>query len=110
MNASRPDPDAREVDRIAGLMTVAGDNDEAIDAFLLRCVRGSSWTARIRTAEVEAKVLGRVPLGTISERSCCCVRLLLNRPVPVEPGLRFLLVADDDSGIEAVGVIRPWEA
>jgi hypothetical protein len=99
-------PDAREVDRVEALMTVLDDN--AADAFLARCVAGSSWMALIRTAEVHATVLARNPLGSFDERVCTCVRLRLDLPVPIEPGLRFRIVADDDSDLGATGVVRPW--
>ena len=99
-------PDSREVDRIEALVTVV--DAEATDAFLARCVFGSRWMARIRTAEVAATVLSRHPLGTFDERVCTCVRLGLALPVPVEPGLRFQLVAEDDSGLAATGIVRPW--
>src|SRR6516164_7022890 len=99
-----PMPDAREVDRIEAVVTVVDAG--AVDAFLARCVAGSTWTARIRTAEVPATVLARTPLGTFDERVCACVRLRLTRPVPVEPGLRFRLVADSESGVAATGVVR----
>ena len=68
------EPDSREVARIEALSTVEGGDPEA-DAFLDRCVPGSTWIARIRTAEVSATVLSRTPLGTFSERVCTCVRL-----------------------------------
>ena len=98
--------EAREVDRIEALVTVVAPG--ATDAFLARCVPGSTWTARIRTATVAATVLARSPLGTFDERDCTCVRLGLTRPVPVEPGLRFRITADDESGLEAAAVVRPW--
>jgi hypothetical protein len=106
MRPDRPPPDAREVDRVEGVVTVP--DEAAADAFLARCVPGASWSLRIRTAEVAATVLARVPLGTFDERICTCVRLLLTRPVPVEPGLRFRLIHPADPPIEAVGVVRPW--
>ncbi|MDB5351687.1 MAG: hypothetical protein JWN86_2934 [Planctomycetota bacterium] len=101
------EPDSREVARVEALSTVDGGDPE-IDAFLDRCVPGSTWTARIRTAEVSATVLSRAPLGTFSERVCTCVRLRLSRAVPVEPGLRFEIVANDDSGLTAKCLVRPW--
>ena len=103
---NRPDPDAREVDRIEAIVT-ADDSDRA-DDFLARCVPGSTWVARIRTAEVEAKVLARNPLGTFDERVCTCLSLRLVLPVPVEPGLRIRIEADDFSGLGASGKVRPW--
>ena len=102
----RPQPDAREVDRIEALVT-ADDSDRA-DDLLARCVLGSTWTAQIRTAEVTATVVARNPLGTFDERVCTCLSLRLALPVPVEPGLRFRIVADDGSDLGASGVIRPW--
>ncbi len=103
---SRPEPDAREVDRVEALMTV--DDPATAGDFLTRCVPGSTWTAHIRTAAVGATVLARTPLGTFDERVCTCLRLRLALPVPVEPGLRFRIVADDPSALAAVGVVRPW--
>jgi len=108
MSRPRRQPDAREVDRFAGLMS-PGDDDRQAEAFLARCVVGSTWTARIRTAEVAATVAARGPLGTLDERTCTCLDLHLARPVPVEPGLRFQIVADDDPGLTARGVVRPWK-
>jgi hypothetical protein len=102
----RPSPDAREVDRIEALVT-ADDTDRA-DELLARCVLGSTWTALIRTAEVTATLVARNPLGTFDERVCTCLSLRLALPVPVEPGLRFRIVADDGSDLGASGVIRPW--
>ncbi len=106
MPQPHPMPDSREVDRIDALMTVVDPSQ--VDAFLDRCVPGSTWKAHIRTAEVSAKVLTRTPLGTFDERVCTCLRLRLALPVPVEPGLRFKIVADDASGLGASGVVRPW--
>ena len=87
-----PDPDIREVDRIEALCTVEGDERE-IDAFLDRCVPGSTWTARIRTAEVRRPLLSRTPWAR-SPSGLHLRSLRLTRPVPVEPGLRFQIVAD----------------
>jgi hypothetical protein len=104
---SRSYPDAREVDRVDGLMTV--DDSARADEFLARCVPGTNWTARIRTARIRAGVVSRGPLGTFDERVCSCVRLRLALPIPVEPGLRFQIVADDDESLSATGVVRPWD-
>ncbi len=104
---SPTDPDSREVTRIEALVTVLGDQG-LIDGFLDRCVPGSTWTARVRTAEVAATVINRTPLGTFDERVCTCVRLRLSRAVPVEPGLRFEIEADDRSGLSAKCLVRPW--
>jgi hypothetical protein len=103
---SRPQPDAREVDRVEALVTV--DDSDLVDVFLKRCVPGSTWTALIRTAKVTARVVARSPLGMFDERICTCLSLRLALPVPVEPGLRFRIVADDGSNLGASGVVRPW--
>ncbi len=79
-----------------------------VEEFLVRCVVGSTWRAKIRTAEVTAHVAARSPLGTFDERHCTCIRLDLELPVPVEPGLRFQIAAGDDPGLSATGVVRPW--
>jgi hypothetical protein len=106
MEAARPMPDAREVNRVDALVTVV--DPSAVDDFLNRCFPGSCWTARIRTAEVSAKVLSREPLGTFDERVCTCLRLRLSRAVPVEPGLRFQLLCEAPE-VTATGVVRPWD-
>lgn len=99
-------PDAREVDRLEALVTV---NDPAkADEFLRECLPGTVWHVRIRTAEVWATIRDRKPLGSFDERDCTCVSLRLARPVPVEPGLRFQLVAEEDESLTASGLIRPW--
>src|ERR1700760_2217469 len=103
---SRPQPDAREVDRVEALITA--DDSDLADELLARCVPGSTWTALIRTAEVTATVVARNPLGTFDERVCTCLSLRLALPVPVEPGLRFRIVADDGTDLGASGVVRPW--
>ena len=99
-------PDAREVKRIEALVTA--DDSTRADDLLVRCVPGSTWTALIRTAEVTATVVARKPLGTFDERVCTCLSLRLALPVPVEPGLRFRIIADDGTDLGASGVIRPW--
>jgi len=99
-------PDAREVDRIEVLVTV-NDRDRA-ESFLRRCRPGSTWSVRIRTAEVAGQVLARRPLGSFDERDCTCLSVRLARPVPVEPGLRLQIAAEDDPGLSASAVIRPW--
>src|SRR5262245_54592121 len=99
-------PDAREVDRVEALATALGEG--MTEAFLARCVPGSMWTARIRTAEVEARIVAREPLGSFEESACTCLTLSLARPVPVEPGLRFQIVADDKSGVVGACLVRPW--
>src|SRR4051794_4875441 len=99
-------PDAREVDRIEALVTV---NDPAkADAFLHQCRPGTTWRVLIRTADVSATVRDRTPLGSLNERDYTCLSLRLARPVPVEPGLRFQVVAEDDESLSASGLIRPW--
>ncbi|MFO0957611.1 MAG: hypothetical protein U0800_09130 [Isosphaeraceae bacterium] len=99
--------DAREVDRVEALVTA--DDSARADEFLSRCEFGSRWLARIRTAEVEATVLARNPLGSFDERQVTCLRLGLSRSVPVEPRLRFRLEADDDPGLTASALVRPWD-
>jgi hypothetical protein len=99
-------PDAREVDRIEALVTA---NDPArADAFLQECLPGTTWRVIIRTAEVWATIRDRTPLGSLDERDCTCLSLRLARPVPVEPGLRFQLIAEDDESLRASGLVRPW--
>ncbi len=106
MAAEHAPIDAREVDRVEVLATA--DDSERADEFLGRCEFGSRWLARIRTAEVEATVLARNPLGSFDERQVTCLRLGLSRAVPVEPRLRFRLVAEDDQGLTASALVRPW--
>jgi hypothetical protein len=104
---SRPEkPDAREVDRVEALVTA--DDPARADEVLARFAPGSTWLARIRTAEVEATVLAHNPLGTFDERVCTCLSLRLAAPVPVEPGLRFHLLTDDADDLHASAVVRPW--
>jgi hypothetical protein len=101
-------PDAREVDRIEVLVTT---NDSArADAFLELCRPGSRWSVQIRTALVPATVRARRPLGSFDEHDCTCLTLRLERPVPVEPGLRLQLRAEDDPSLSAAGIIRPWDS
>ena len=101
-----PALDAREVDRVEAI--VAADNVAPGVDWPARCAPGSTWIAQIRTAEVIATVLARNPLGTFDERMCTCLSLRLALPVPVEPGLRFHLLADDASDLRLSGVVRPW--
>jgi len=103
---SRSQPDAREVSRLEAIVTA--DDADLADRWLARCVPGSTWLAMIRTAEVTATVVARNPLGTFDERICPCLSLRLALPVPVEPGLRFRIVADDGTDLTASGVVRPW--
>lgn len=107
MAHSAAEPDAREVDRVEALVTV--NDARQVEAFLTRCVVGSTWRAKIRTALVTAHVLARTPLGTFDEHVCTCLRLGLDLPVPVEPGLRFQIFDADDAAVSATGVVRPWE-
>jgi hypothetical protein len=106
MTRPRRDPDAREVDRIEALVTV--DDAAKVDDFLARCVPGSTWLVSIRTALISATVRDRQPLGSFSERDFTCLSLQLALPVPVEPGLRFRIIADDDTSVHATGLVRPW--
>lgn len=104
---SRAEPDAREVDRLDAVVTPAESVEP--DAFLARCVPGSLWTVAIRTAEVRARLESRSPLGTLDQRLGTRVRLRLDRPVPVEPGLSVRLVSREDANISATGVVRIWD-
>src|SRR5215217_1519083 len=107
MSSSPLKPDAREVDVIEALVTA---NDASkVDTFLARCLPGTTWRVRIRTADVSAKVRDRRPLGSFDERDCTCLSLRLALPVPVEPGLRFQVYAEDDATLSASGLIRPWD-
>lgn len=106
MPTQNPAPDAREVVRVEAI--VAAVDAEATPDWPARCAVGSTWTARIRTAEVAATVVARNPLGTFDERACTCLSLRLALPVPVEPGLRFQLEADDAPDLRLSGVVRPW--
>ena len=103
---SRNDPDAREVVKVEALATV--DDASRAEEFLERCVPFSEWLVKIRTAEVSAEVKKHRPLGTFAETVCTCVTLRLNRPVPVEPGLRIRLALEDDPTLTASAVVRPW--
>ncbi len=103
---SARDPDAREVVKVEALATV--DDADRAEEFLDRCVTFSRWLVQIRTAEVSAEVRRRVPLGTFDERVCTCVTLRLDRPVPVEPGLRIRMMFEDDPTLTASAVVRPW--
>ena len=102
----RPDPEAREVDRIEVLATV--DDATLAGEFLDRCMPGSEWNVKIRTAEVSATLIRRKPLGTFDEHVCTCLSLWLTRTVPVEPGLRIHILDKDEERISATAVIRPW--
>ena len=100
-------PDAREVDRVEALAT-ANDSARA-DEFLGRCLPGSTWIVRIRTAEVAATIISCKPLGSVSQRDCTCLSLRLSLPVPVEPGLRFQIITPDDQTLTASALVRPWD-
>ena len=102
----RSQPEAREVDRIEALATV--NDSSRVDEFLDRCVPGSEWTVRVRTAEVSATLISRVPLGTFDERVCTCLSLWLTRTVPVEPGLRIQVLDREDEDLSVTAVVRPW--
>lgn len=106
MPAALPKIDAREVDRVEALVTVP-DNSR-IDDFLEAGVPGSPWQVQIRTASVAARLIARVPLGNFDERICTCLRLRLDRAVPVEPGLRFTLHPTADPSLEVAAIVRPW--
>src|SRR4051794_34037445 len=107
MTTPSPFPDAREVDRIEALVTVT--DAAKTDTFLARCVPGSTWLISIRTALVPATLLARRPMGSFNERDFTSLSLQLALPLPVEPGLRFRIIADDDESLSASGLIRPWD-
>lgn len=100
------DPDAREVDRLELIVTPA--DSAAPDALLAALAPGSSWLVRVRTAEVLGTLVGRAPLATLDQRLGTCLRLRLDRPVPVEPGLAVQVVCPADPALSAAGVVRPW--
>jgi hypothetical protein len=100
------DPDAREVVKVEALATA--DDSGRADEFLDRCGPASAWLVQIRTAEVRGQVRTRMALGTFDERVCTCVSLRLDRPVPVEPGLRIRLISEDDPTLTASAIVRPW--
>ena len=97
-------PDAREVDRVEAVVAAEGN----LTDWPRHCAVGSTWIAQIRTAEVRATIVARMPLGTFDESVCTCLSLRLDLPAPVEPGLRFHLHATDDPDIRLSGVVRPW--
>src|SRR4051794_23291023 len=106
MTTPRSWPDAREVDRIEALATA--DDPARVDEWLACGLPGSRWSVRIRTAEVLATLITRLPLGSFDEHDCTCVSLELDRPVPVEPGLRIRLIAVVEPSLSASAIIRPW--
>lgn len=106
MPEPRPLPEIREVDRIEALVTV--NDPTRASEFLERCAPGSDWIVHVRTAEVASTLIARRPLGSFDEEVCTCLSLWLSRIVPVEPGQRFQVVATDDEGLSATGVVRPW--
>lgn len=108
MPASDPRIDARERKSIDGLVTSVDATDPS--HFLERCTLGSTWIVSIRTATVRGTISRRTPLATFDETACTCLTIELDRPVPVEPGLRFRFEAEDQPEIKAAGVIRPWSA
>src|ERR1700760_1471769 len=103
MPSSR-DPDAREVVKVEALATV--DDAERAEEFLTQCVPFSRWLVRIRTAGGAAEGRKRMPLGPFDEPVCPCVTPPLNRPVPVEPGLRIRMSLEDDPTLFASAVVR----
>jgi hypothetical protein len=106
MTDPRPLPEIREVDRVEALATVS--DAARADDFLERCVPGSEWTVRIRTAEVSATLIARAPLGSVDEHICTCLSLWLKLPVPVEPGQRFQIVDPGDETLGVAAIVRPW--
>jgi len=106
MAATPRDPDAREVVRVEALVTV--QDPAQVDRFLAECLPGTTWRVLIRTAKVWATIRDRNPLGSFDERDFLCVTLRLARPVPVEPGLRFQIISEEDPNLWASALVRPW--
>lgn len=104
---SRPLPEAREVSVVRGLFTV-DDTARAAD-LVSGTIPDRIWNVEIRTARVLGQVMRRSSLGGFSMKDCICVDLKLDRPVPVEPGLRFRIVSQMDPTLTATGVVRPWD-
>lgn len=103
----RPLPEAREVSLVRGLFTV-DDTDRAAD-FVSGTIPDRIWEVQIRTAKVHGQIMRRSSLGGFSMKDCICIDLKLDRPVPVEPGLRFRIVSQNDPTLSATGVVRPWD-
>ena len=103
----RPLPEAREVGVVRGLFTV-DDTVRAAD-FVSGTIPDRIWEVQIRTAKVQGQVMRRSSLGGVSMKDCICIDLKLDRPVPVEPGLRFRIVSQSDPTLTATGVVRPWD-
>lgn len=104
---SRSLPEAREVSLVRGLFTV-DDPTRAAD-LVTGTIPDRIWDVHIRTAKVIGQVVRRSSLGGFSMKDCICIDLKLDRPVPVEPGLRFRIVSQNDPSLTATGVVRPWD-
>jgi hypothetical protein len=103
-----PMPQGREVAIVRGLFTA--DDVSRRQELIERTGPDSFWQVEIRTARVLGRVIQRVGLGGFPMTECMCLDLKLDRPVPVEPGLRFRIYSEIDATLTATGVIRPWDA
>jgi len=101
-------PEGREVSLVRGLFTA---DDVARRAELIeRTTIDSYWQVEIRTARVLGRIVHRANLDGFSMSECMCLDVKLDRPVPVEPGLRFRIYSEIDASLTATGVVRPWDA
>jgi len=100
-------PQGREVSIVRGLFTA--DDVARRDELIERTSPDSFWQVEIRTARVLGRVLARNGLGGFPMTECMCLDLKLDRPVPVEPGLRFRIFSEIDATLTATGVVRPWD-
>lgn len=101
-------PQGREVSIVRGLFTA--DDTSRRQELIERTGPESYWQVEIRTARVLGRVLNRTGLGGFPLTECMCLDMKLDRPVPVEPGLRFRIYSEMDATLTATGVIRPWDA
>ena len=101
------EPLGRDSTCLRGLLTADGPRDG--EEFARACRVGTEWELAIRTATVRGRVIDRAALGTLAESSCLQVTFKLERPVPIEPGLRFRVVALDDPECRAAGVVSPTD-
>lgn len=101
-------PEGREVAYLRGLFTA--DDTARRDELIERATPDSFWQVEIRTARVLGRVVQRSGLGAFPLSECMMLDIRLDRPVPVEPGLRFRIFSEIDASLTATGVVRPWDA
>jgi hypothetical protein len=101
-------PEGREVSYVRGLFTA--DDIARREELIERTALESFWQVEIRTARVLGRVVQRTGLGAFPLTECMCLDMKLDRPVPVEPGLRFRIYSEIDATLTATGVVRPWDA